>query len=400
MNRREKDRREAKRTSAHEWGKRPSIGGFESTCIRPPEGLELIKLPSEGVVKWDFLPYRVGQYNRRADPGMEHFELEYEAHRVPTGSGNSLYVCTQKMLNKPCAVCDWLRKHGGAADPELVKQLRQTTTRHLWLVNDKPGDPKNKLKIFDSNHRNKQRGFGEQMAVAVNTLDRDVDPFSLKDGYTSVLTCVEETFPGGKYSLASRIDFRPRKYTYPESILDDTEGVLDNCLIIPDYDELSKLLTEGPSVRKERRDRDDRDERNGDRHSKNDSDDDDDSDGEENTAEELGIEVGTQVRYRGKDYEVVWVSRDGSTVNLKDDDDNERKGINPNALEKVEDDEGPAKKSGGGDDEEDDEEAKDRDEEAKGRDQDDQGDGDEDGDTDEYDRPPAKSKQPPPKKRR
>ena len=75
MSRREKEKREARRVSAREWSKKPALGGFEATCIKPPDGFEMIKLPNEGLIKWDFMPYVCGKYNRRCDEGMDHFEL-------------------------------------------------------------------------------------------------------------------------------------------------------------------------------------------------------------------------------------------------------------------------------------------------------------------------------------
>lgn len=239
---------EERRTSARDWAKKPSLSGFESMCVKLPEGVEQYKLEI-GIHKVDFMPYKAGKWNRRADEGFAHFELEYEAHRVPTGNGTQLVLCRRATMDKSCAVCDWLKRNGGHADRDLVAKLR-ATTRHLWVVNDRPGSKKNTLKVLDANHFNKKKGFGEQMAAAINTLDEGAEPFNLKGGYYAVLTIEEETFPGGKYTLASRIDLRPRDYDYPSDIL-DRAPCLDDCLIDPGYDDVLRLLDTGSTPDKD-----------------------------------------------------------------------------------------------------------------------------------------------------
>lgn len=387
MNRKEKERRFVLQTSVKDWSKKPTLGGFEATCVKMPDGVELIKLPSEGIVKWDFMMYLAGKHNRRADEGFPFYNLEYEAHRVPTGGENkALYLCAAVMFGKKCAVCDWLKKHGyKLGSPKAVDEIKRTTTRHLWVVNDKPGDPKNKLKILDQNCYNKKKGFGEQMAALMRTLDENDNPFDPIDGSTFVITCEEDTFPGGKYSVASRIDLRPRKYSYPESIVEKAP-CLDDCLVEPNYDEIWSLLEEGPTntstststntkttgeagVGKKKKDEDDDDkptkskkrppDDEDDETEEPDADDEDeDEDGEEDaddgeddeeggskTAKQLGIKVGSKVKFNKRKYTVLRVSSDGTLITLEDEDELQKKNINPNDVELLDDE--------GDDDEED-----------------------------------------------
>lgn len=368
---REREKQKARRMSAREWAKKPSLSGSESTCCKLPDGFEWFKLSKAEVVKVDFLPYTAGKFNRRADEGTEHFELEYEAHRVPTGNGVRLYICRHKVFNKPCAVCDWLKKYGSTADEELIGKLR-ATTRHLWVVNDEPGNVKNSLKVYDSNHYNKKKGFGEQMAVAINTLDENADPFALVGGYTAVLTVEEDSFPGGKYFLCSRIDLRPRKVDYPASVLTKAP-CLDDCLIDPGYDSVMQLLETGgdtgstdrngdddapvksrskPTPADDEDDDDDDDEpvpaRKSSQAAVKDEDDDDDDEDEpvppkkagkgkvnDPTAEDMGIVKGTPVVYKGEQCEVVKVSGDGTSLTLEDEDGEKYTGVAPSAVKRV-----------------------------------------------------------------
>lgn len=252
--RREKEK--SRRTSARSWAESQERS-FEPTTIRLPEGIEQWKPDKPGKYEVDFLVYRVGKGNPRADEGMEHFEREYEAHGIETPSGFRMYTCRWHAFHKKCAPCDW-RKHNGNADPELLKSLRGKT-RHLWLLNDQPGKTKNvKLKIFDSNHYNKGKGFGEQMAEAINSLPEDAEPFALEGGYTATLVVKEDTMGGGKkYFYVARIDLRPRKHDYPESLLDDAP-CLDSCIVDPGYDDIMALLDgEVPDKSNDEDDRDD-----------------------------------------------------------------------------------------------------------------------------------------------
>jgi len=215
----------------------------EATCVKLPEGVEPYKL-TPGVHQVDFMPYAVGEGNPAADEGMEHFERKYDAHRIPTPTGHRLFACRQNTFHRKCAACHFLLQQGGSADQELVKKLR-VTTRHLWLVNDKPGDPKNPLKVFDSNHFNKGMGFGEMMKDAITAVPKYVDFTDLKKGFTLQLTVKEQTAPGMKFNAVTRIDFLPRDYSYPQSSLEKAP-CLDDMLVDPGYDAVRDLLTITP----------------------------------------------------------------------------------------------------------------------------------------------------------
>jgi hypothetical protein len=330
VSRREKEKQQARRLTAKEWAKKPSLSGGEGSCVRPPEGVELIAklpLPPGGILRWDFLKYRAGTHNRRADEGFPHFELEYEAHRVPMPSGGRLVLC-RRCLDERCAVCDWLVKNGAAADRELVNSLRGKT-RHLWVVNDKPGDSKNPFKVFDSNHYNKQKGFGEQMAAAINALDEDEDPFAYQGGSTAVLTVVEDSFPGGKYTLATRIDLKPRRHDYPKDAI-ERAPCLDDCLVDPGYDEVMALLETGESGR--RGEDEDRPARNVKRSAEDQEEEEDQDDGR---SEGKGsYRMGDYVTYEGEECEVLKVLPDGNLV-LENQDGRKYKDVDPSEVERV-----------------------------------------------------------------
>lgn len=386
--RREKEKKMARRTDARAWAKKQEKG-FEPTCVKIPEGFELYKIDKAGTFKVDFMPYVAGAGNKNADEGFQHFEREYDSHALPTADGRvRMYVCRQKSFGKKCAVCDWLKSHGGNADPDLVKQIRGKT-RHLWLVNDKPGDENNKLKMLDTNHYNRGIGFGEQIADAITSVEDYGDFWTLDAGLTVSLTVKEQLMGGGKkYFAVTRIDFLPRKYEYPDNMIDDAP-CLDDCLIDPGYDAVKKLLEQGSSdeeeeeeeklpnsrtasgagkntkgdrkpVEKDDDDEDDQEEeespksqrRSGKgtstiaRSTSTDDDEEDDSKEEETshkkngkkleTAREKGIKVGSNVKHKKHGVcEVVHVSSDGTSLRMEDEEGQVHTGIGADEVSLV-----------------------------------------------------------------
>lgn len=356
LSRREKEKKQIRKSNALEWAKKLPQGG-ESTSIKLPEGYESFKIeaPEKGtkVYKVDFMPYVVGKGNPNADEGMEHFERTFDLHWLPKGNKKVPVVCRQS-FGKRCAVCNKLEREGGIMDPELVKSMRNKT-RQIWLVNDKPSDPKNRLKIFEAGVFNRGMGFGEQMAAALNSVEDYQNFTDLENGYTLQLTVAKQTMGGGqKYNAVTRIDFVPRKYSYPESVRDDAP-CLDEMLIDPGYDEVVSLLESGSSEEEE--EREERPSRNGrsqvskdedEEEPENEKEEEEEEEEErptrkttakggkkEKTAKECGIVVGDVVVYDNMECDVIKVSPDGTSLTLKDDDGEKYMGVAPEDVEKV-----------------------------------------------------------------
>jgi len=371
----DRERAASKRTSARDWANQQQRGG-DATCIKLPDGVDFYKL-EVGTHKVDFLPYTVGKNNPRADEGMEHFERSYEAHRVATPDGSRWYACRKSCFGKRCAICDWLTRYGGTADQELVKSLR-AKSRHLWIVNTKPGDTKKpEIKVLDTGHFNRGMGFGELMVDAINSLDEGVDPFVLEGGYTAILTVKEQTMPGNKFNAVTRIDLRPHSYDYPERLL-ETMPCLDDLLVDVGYDEVMRLL-DPESVADDKEDEeklpkktvkdDDDDDEPAKKPAKGKADDDDDDDDDDDTppskpasksaktptkadadddddddetptkgktAKDLGLKVGDVVKHpKHGECEIVKISGDGTSIRLEDEDGDIFNAIDPATVKKV-----------------------------------------------------------------
>jgi hypothetical protein len=345
----ERNRRERQKTNALDWAKKQERS-FEST-VKLPEGVSLFKLDKVGVFRLDFMPYVVGKNNPRAKPGMEHFEREYDAHRVPTADGQRLFCCRMKCWGKRCAVCDFLRMNGGTADQALVKSLR-TTTRHLWVVNDKPGDRKNPLKVFDTNHYNRGLGFGEMLADAITSVTDYANFADLSEGYTIQLNVKEQTFPGGKFNAAVRMDFLPRKYQYPESLL-DAAPCLDDLLVDPGYDAVAKLLNpdqgkegEEPTPGGDNEPEEEQEPADGEEEEtpkpkkkrvvEEPEEEPEPEEEQDPTAEDLGLEMGDKVKHEDHGIcKIIHVSGDGTSLRLKDSEGNVHKAVAPSEVRKV-----------------------------------------------------------------
>jgi len=321
VSRREKEKTKRRKSDAKKWARDQKT--FEATCVKLPPGVEMYKMVP-GTVRLDFMSYVTGKGNVRADEGMVHFEREYHAHRIQTASGMRLYCCRAATFGKPCPVCEWLTSHGNS-DPDKAKSLR-ATVRHIWLVNDKPGDPKNPLKVLDTNHYNKGKGFGEQIGTAIDNLEDYASFADAEGGYTLQLVIEEQTFPGGKYNAPTRIDFIRRKYDYPDEVVENAP-CLDAMLIDVGYDALVNLMETG-STASESEGKSEKVTSP----SKSEKEDDEDDDKDEVTAEEAGIEEGDTVVYDGEECEILKVSGDGTSLTLKGESGKVYKAISPGEV--------------------------------------------------------------------
>ncbi len=348
--RREQEQRETRRASAEGWAKEQDRG-FEPTAVKLPEGKSFFKLDKAGTYVIDILEYRAGEGNPRADEGYLHFEREYHAHRVPMPNGRkSLYCCLWETFGEKCPVCEWMNSHGNSADPELVKSLRPTK-RHLWNVIDLNSKDL-KVQVWDTNHYNRGLGFGEQIADAILNVPKYRTFAQTEGGFTLHLTVKEQTFPGGKFYAATRIDFMPRKEDYPESILNECV-CLDSCLVHTSYDDLKRVFSQEPAraaVKDEPHPEPSKSERRASapppsRNGGSKEEEPEEEEKEEPAAKSAPtVRKGDRVRYKKKEWDVIKVGSDGTLV-LEDDDGETLHAISAEWVTVVGDEEEPAPKT-------------------------------------------------------
>jgi hypothetical protein len=234
-----------------------SQGGFEPTCVKPPDGYEMCRIENKktppGVHAFDFMPYVCGKFNPDADEGFEHFQLTYRCHSIPRAGSDQRdkYICAVAQpgpWKKKCAVCDWVQRHRATSNPELIESLSKLSTKILSWLNDKPGDASHavkKSKLFDANFFGPQnQGFGQQLKSLITNHKKYEGFWHPENGMEVNLTTSSVSFRNASWTPVTRIDFMPRDKQYPEDIAERMPS-LESCLVPPNYDKIWAQLETG-----------------------------------------------------------------------------------------------------------------------------------------------------------
>lgn len=330
------------------------------SCLRLPEGVTQVKL--DGNVTFDFMQYRVGKGNPRCDEGFDYHEREFYQHRVEGPYGAKVVTCRKETFGTPCAVCDYVSRHGTSLDKETKDSLRPQK-KHMWLVTQDFGAKKPKVQVLvtSSTRYTRKDGFMDLINDAIEEAGLR-EPFSDPEhGKTVVLTVKEKSFTGKTFKEPTRVSFKDRAKQYDPNI-PDLMPCLDDMIIDPGYDEVKRLLTavgddedddevedETPVSRNGRRPapvEDDEDDEEDERPARGraqaprkpvegDEDEDeeesqeeeelaggDDEEGDEEEPEpaSTGFKVGDTVEHKHFVCKVTKVSADGKTLNLEDED--------------------------------------------------------------------------------
>jgi len=259
-------------------------GGWEPTYLNLPKGAKLLKL--EGPVMYlDVIPYPAGKGNPFADEGNPHYERTFYIHKK-VGGGDDSYICLRRTARQPCPVCEFNTRlqNKGVVDIDDLKELAPKERQLFNVINTKDRDAG--IQILEISYHL----FGKLLDARTRTSDAEDagwDMFhSLTEGCTLRLEIAEEKYGQGTYSNVTSIDFVPRKKQYDTSIYEEAY-CLDECLKIPSYKELEKIVLEideddptGSKARESSRRKkdDDEDDRRSSK-SKSKSSDDDDDDG-------------------------------------------------------------------------------------------------------------------------
>jgi len=380
-------------TNAREQANKQSLG-FVPAYLKLPKGASLFK-PKTGVMLLDILPFEAGKGNPNADEGMLHWERTFSAHRG-IGANSDSFLCPRLLNKKPCPVCEHrlhLVKAGDEDDEDLIKDLAPKTRQLFNVLNLK--DPDKGVQIWDMSYFL----FGESLYKRLRDADEGDEWenfFFLEGGLTLKIGFSERSFGGASFHEVDTIDFKPRKRDYDDDILEQVH-VLDDLLVIPDYDELKETFLETtgddddddePKAKKRHSDDDDDDDDEPKAKRRSlpaDDDDDDDDDDDEPKAKKRHVEEDDDDEPPKKK-----AARNGD-----DDDDDEP----PKAKKKTptdddddwddvdgdDDDEPKAKKKAKDDDDDD---SDDDDDEPKGK----KSKSDDDDDDDDDDEPPKKKK--------
>lgn len=316
-----------KRASEHE-------RDFDSFSLKLPKDAKLFKVKKAGIVRLDIIPFVAGKGNPFAEEGMLHYERTYYAHsRI--GPNEVSVVCPKDTADEDgktgaCPVCELQRKLklDPDADEKLVKSL-YPRERQLFQVIDLD-DEKAGIQLWDVSYHL----FGKFLDARI----RDADPedgyhrfYRLDKGLTLKIGFKEESFGKHKFYKAETIDFKDRRESYDDSII-DKGFCLDELIKILSYDQIKEAL-EGGNQRDEKKGRDEDDEKP----SRRSSDEDD-----EKPARRSRDDDDDDRKPSKKDEDDERPSR-----RSRDDDDDEKPA---NSSRKDEDDEKPARRRNDDDD--------------------------------------------------
>lgn len=316
------DRRQGKKkhdyTDAAELSEKQA-SGFDSSSITLPEGVSLFGLKKEGTYRVDIIPYRVGEGNPNCPkPGRLHYERSYFTHRG-IGPDERAYCCLLKTFHKPCPICEHRTKlaHDPDADAQLIKDL-EPKHRQLWCVIDRTAgaDPKKGVQVWDISFHL----FGKLLAKTIHNEDEGDDYrnfFHLEDGLTLKLGA-EEKKMGNTFYNVFQIEFKKRARPLDDELLDQAP-CLDELIKEVPYKELKKIFLQVDNGEKDSEDEKPAKGKKTKPEPKEEPEDEPDED--EQTADDLGIEKGTEVTHDDHGLcTVVKVSVDGTTCRIKDED--------------------------------------------------------------------------------
>ena len=324
------------------------------TTLNIPKGVEVFTPPKEGAVRFDMVPFEVGDGNPCAHKGEWYYERTFFVHRG-IGPNNETYVCPAKTAKKPCPICE----HRAAlardpdADQDLFKSLKPKE-RQVFLIRTitKEG-PDDKVKLFESSFFT----FGELLDKKRQDAEEDEEHIIRFDdpraGSTLKASFREKDAGGYKFTECYSIDFKLRPKGLEEELLD--HGIcLDDVVVIRSYDDLKRLFFQEPEVEEES-DEDDEPtpkvKKSVVKKPANDEEEEEDEPAPKaGIVEDVGLEVGMRVKHREFGIcKITRISGDGTSLTLKDEEDEQHKAI---AVEDVKPLPAPAKKSSADDEEE------------------------------------------------
>lgn len=239
-----------KLASTKKWLDKESAG-FTSSFLKIPPGMSVYK-PKVGKAVLDIVPYVVGGLNPNADEGLLYWELTFWVHKG-IGPNQSTFVCPARTLEEPCPVCEEkariMKSNPGDEEFEAAKQLNPKEWQ-LFQIRDRNNKEKGIQLLPLSFHR-----FGDKIKDAIDA-GSEADQWEHfwhpgADGKLLNVNWAEDSAGGGhKYVRAKTVIFNDRPQPLPDWLID--KGViLDDILIILDYDKLSDLYAVGETTEEE-----------------------------------------------------------------------------------------------------------------------------------------------------
>ena len=218
--------------------------GLGWSTLAIPDGLTVFK-PKVGMVRFDIVPYQVGEGNPYAEKGKWYYERTFYRHNS-VGPNNEAYVCPSATVGAPCPICEYaatVASDRDELDKDLAKMLNRKQ-RQIFLISMKEDDDDDReILLYETSYFT----FGKKLDDERKGADEDEDykrQFDDQEGGATLKVTYEQVKAKfGLYTDAVTIGFKPRPNGLPDSLLDHGY-CLDDIVKVLSYDEL-KAIFEG-----------------------------------------------------------------------------------------------------------------------------------------------------------
>jgi hypothetical protein len=321
MSKKSKEKKKKRSINIKDWASK-NKGGFESSTLNIPTGINQFQLKAGKAQRIDIIPYIAGKGNPNCDEGELAIERTYWIHKN-IGPDQKWVSCLAKNENKKCPVCEFRVKlqSDSESSEEAIKALAPQK-RQLWNVIDVNNRDKG-IQIWDV----AQWSFGRLLATLINESDEEdeYDDIYEIDKGSSIRLLTEDKGEFG--TQVQSIQVKSRTEQYEDNIIDEAT-CLDDIIKLEEYDDIKKLLLQidedeeeesksKKSTKKKVKEDDDNDDDD------NDDDDDDDDDDEKKPKEKVKTKKTTKKSTKKKVKEDDDNDDDDNDDDDNDDDDND-----------------------------------------------------------------------------
>lgn len=302
--------------------------GFQTTLFKVPEGLNFWTLDSK-ISEIDIIPYITKVANKDLEIGVGdlHYERTFYCYNK-IGVEEKKYVCSSKTFKKKDYIQEYIneKSRDPDADPEYLKSL-QPKERQIFLIYDL-NEKKKGIQLWDFSFHLFGKSLDSRVENSTEKQGWDLFYFMDEDGMSLRLTS-EDNPPYG-YKVTA-IDFISREEPLPDKIVNH-KICLDDLLVEVPYEKLKNIFLMGSSEDGEESSND-----NGEVEGEDELDNEnkleyDMNDEKPATAKDFDLSKGDAVVYKGLDYSIFRISKDGTSLTLIDEEGNMEKAISPNEV--------------------------------------------------------------------
>lgn len=239
-------------------GMKKGGGDYENTSIFKAN-LENVKFwnVSEGKHWFDIVPYRAGKHDPDMKEGKDAYCFQPYMHRN-IGPNNRDVVCLARTYNKPCPICEHVKKLiNDGADEELINEIKvQVNPRAIYNVHvlDNEKEQAKGVQVFHASHYTMEGKLLELANKPTRPGGKGIEtfvpyPLADKDGRTIYFKRKGK----GMSTEFVALSFEDRNYSIPKDILKQAH-VLDELIEIPSYEQVKAMLFGDDSPEKDEED--------------------------------------------------------------------------------------------------------------------------------------------------